>query len=107
MVLTNLLQVRLCNVTLYYETVLFGGRSSRCLKGNIVQFSFDICTCVLRKNLDLTHINYEALINFDIGAEKYPKYQWADVKQLHLIGQVKHCETIVKTIAMYCHPWSK
>ena len=36
--------------------------------------------CVLRKNLDFTH-NYEALINFNIDAEKNPKYANGDVKR--------------------------
>ena len=55
-----------------------------------------ICVYVLRKNLDLIQINYEALINFNIGTEKYPNYACADVKQLQLIGKVRYHETIVK-----------
>ena len=61
-----------------------------------MQFPFDMCTCYLSKNFDVMQINYKALINFNIGTEKYPNSACAGVKQLHLMGQVRYHETIVK-----------
>ena len=53
----------------------------------------------------MTQINYEALINFNIGMEKYAKYAYADIKQfIHLIRQVRYRERIVKTTAVDFHP---
>ena len=64
-----------------------------------------MCTCVPRKNLDLTQINYEALINFDIGAERCPNYASADVKQLPLtVSQAPRNQIIKKTVAVDFHP---
>ena len=62
------------------------------------EFSFHLTRAYVyhEKNLDLTQINYAVLTNFNIGAGKYPKYAYADFKQLHLIGQVRYHETIVK-----------
>ena len=59
---------------------------------------FYMSTGVLRKNLDLTQINYEALIHFNVGVEKYPNYACVNVKQL---------QSQVPQVSMDFHPPNK
>ena len=77
------------------QIVLFGGRTSGCLKGKNINFCLTFPHAYLKKS-DFTQINFEVLISFNNGLEKYANYACADAKQLHLIEQVRYHETIVK-----------
>ena len=48
------------------------------------------------KKSRFNQINYEALINFNIDAVRYPIYACADARQLHLVRQARYHETIVR-----------
>ena len=91
------------------ESVLVKRTNFRVSSGtkNSVSIGHLHAVCTLRKNFDLTQISYEVLINFNIVAEKYPKYACADVKQLHLIKQVRYHETIVKNNGSGFYPPNK
>ena len=78
-----------------------------CLQRKRIHIPFDICTCVLRKNLDLTQINCEAVINFNIGVERYPRHACGGVKQLPLIGQARNRKTVFKTMAVDSYSQNK
>ena len=49
-------------------------------------------------HLTQLQINYWAPINFNVGAEEYPKYARADVKQQYPIEQIKYSEAIPKNM---------
>ena len=50
----------------YLALYLCRGRTSGCRQRERIQVPFDICTCIQRKNFDLTHIHDEALINITL-----------------------------------------